>query len=213
VATTFERAYFNDVSLFRDEERRHLLSPELGARLDGHDPFVLFAQHFAPVRDQDRLSQLLYVDLKTWLPNDILVKVDRMSMASSLEVRAPFLDHRLIEFAATVPSHLKYRGAVSKYLVKRYLEGRVPAAAVHRRKQGFEIPLAAWLRGELRPLAEDLILSPRLLARGYFRPEHLRRLCREHQGGQRDHASRIWALMVLELWHRTFVDQAPARAT
>ncbi|HXH81754.1 MAG TPA: asparagine synthase (glutamine-hydrolyzing), partial [Candidatus Tectomicrobia bacterium] len=213
VATTFERAYFNDVSLFRDEDRARLLSPELRRRLDGHDPFVDFARHFDPVRDQDPLSQLLHVDLKTWLPNDILVKVDRMSMAHSLEVRSPFLDHRLIEFAATVPSHFKYRGGVSKYLVKRYVEDRVPASAIHRPKQGFEIPLATWLRGELRAMATDLVLSPRALGRGYVLPAYVRRLWEEHQAGRRDHASRLWALMVLELWHRAFVDQAPpARA-
>ena len=150
------------------------------------------------------------MDLKTWLANDILVKVDRMSMASSLEVRAPLLDHHVIEFAATIPPDLKYHGRTSKYLLKRHLEGRVPAATVHRRKQGFEIPQAAWLRGELRDMAHELLLSRRAAERGYVRPERVRGMWEDHQGGLRDRSSQLWALMVLELWHRTFVDPPAA---
>jgi asparagine synthase (glutamine-hydrolysing) len=209
VATSFERAYFNDLSLFREEERAALVGDDLRRELGGYDAFHGFERHFERVRAADPLSRLLYVDLKTWLPNDILVKVDRMSMANSLEVRAPLLDHRVIEFAATVPSGWKYRGRTSKYLLKRYLDGQVPRSAVYRPKRGFEIPVAAWLRGPLAPLAEDLLLSPRALGRAYFRDGAVRRLWRQHRAGVRDHASRIWALMMLELWHRAFVDRTP----
>jgi asparagine synthase (glutamine-hydrolysing) len=206
LATTFERAYFADLAVFRDDEKPSLLAPELTARLAGRYPFDAFARHFDRARALPPLDRLLYVDLKTWLCHDILVKVDRMSMASSLEVRSPLLDHTLIEFAATVPPDLKYRGRTSKYLLKRHLERRLPAGVVHRRKQGFEIPLAAWLRGELRPLAEDVLLSPRSLGRGYIRPERTRALWDEHQRGA-DRSRQLWALLVLELWQRTFVDQ------
>jgi asparagine synthase (glutamine-hydrolysing) len=208
LATTFERAYFADLSVFRAGEKAALVTPELKAKLSGHDPFDSFSRHFGRVRGLDPLSQLLYVDLKTWLANDILVKVDRMSMANSLEVRSPLLDHKLIEFAATVAPDLKYRGSTSKYLLKKYLESRVPRSIIYRQKQGFEIPLAKWLRGELREVASDLILSLRSSMRGYFRQEEVEKLWREHQRSVRDHSKKLWALMVLELWHREFVDRA-----
>jgi asparagine synthase (glutamine-hydrolysing) len=209
LATTFERAYFADLSRFRPEEKAALLTPEFRGAVNGYDSFEGFRRHFDRVRGLDPLRRLLYVDLKTWLANDILVKVDRMSMASSLEVRSPLLDHKVIEFAATLPSDFKYRGSVSKFLLKRHLDGRVPASVIHRPKQGFEIPLAAWLRGELRDMGRELLLSPRALGRGYVLPARVQTIWDEHQRGIRDRASLLWALMVLELWHRTFVDQAP----
>lgn len=210
LGTTFERAYFCDLARFRDDEKQKLIADDFRRQLNGHDPFITFSRHFDRVRDLDPLSQLLYVDLKTWLANDILVKVDRMSMANSLEIRSPFLDHKVIEFAATVSSALKYRGGVSKYLLKRHLEGRVPRSVIYRPKQGFAVPLATWLRHDLREMAEDLILSDRSRRRGYLRLEQVRRLWNYHQRGFRDHAAQLWALMVLEVWHRTFVDRNPA---
>ena len=210
LGTTFERAYFADLCLLRDDEKAALLSPELRQHLRGHDPFVAFSRHFERTVGLDPLSRLLYVDLKTWLANDMLVKVDRMSMANGLEIRSPLLDQQVIEFAATVPSDLKYRGRTSKYLLKRYLEGRVPRSTIYRPKQGFEIPLARWLRSDLRELADDLLFSPRSLGRGHVRPERLRTLWRRHQQGVGNHAPQLWAIMMLELWSRTFLDQAQA---
>jgi asparagine synthase (glutamine-hydrolysing) len=211
LGTTFERAYFADLSLFRSDEKARLLSDELKAALGGHDPFRPFARHFDRVRGLDALSQLLYVDLKTWLANDMLVKVDRMSMANGLEIRCPLLDHRLIEFAATVPSELKYRGRISKYLLKRHLEGRVPSSVIHRPKQGFEIPLARWLRSDLRDLANGVLFSERALGRGHIRPARLRQIWERHQRGVRDHSAQIWAVLMFEMWARTFLDpQEPA---
>ena len=203
---SFERAYFNDMSLFLEEERQALLTPELLAQVRHHDPLAGFARHFDRVRDADPLSRVLYVDFKTWLANDILVKVDRMSMACSLEVRAPLLDHKIVEFAASLPSNLKFRGSVSKYLLKRHVASRLPDADVHRPKQGFELPLAGWLRGDLRDVAQDLLFSTRSTGRGYVRPETVKGIWDAHQGGTRNHAPQLWALMVLELWHRQYMD-------
>jgi asparagine synthase (glutamine-hydrolysing) len=203
---SFERAYFNDMSLFLDEEKRELCTPELLSQARHHDPIAGFARHFDRVRDADPLSRVLYVDFKTWLANDILVKVDRMSMACSLEVRAPLLDHKIVEFAASLPPQLKFRGSVSKYLLKRHVAERLPAADVHRPKQGFELPLATWLRGDLREMARDLLFSTRAAGRGYVRPEAVRRLWDTHQSCARNQASKLWALMVLELWHRQYMD-------
>jgi len=207
LGTTFERAYFADLSLFRTDEKARLLSPELKTALAGHDPFRPFSRHFERVRGLDPLSQLLYVDLKSWLANDMLVKVDRMSMANGLEIRCPLLDHRLIEFAATVASELKYRGRTSKYLLKRHLEGRVPYSVIHRPKQGFEIPLARWLRTDLRELGEDVLFSARALGRGHLEPARLRHLWDRHQRGIRDHSAQIWAVLMFEMWARTFLDR------
>lgn len=207
LGTTFERAYFADLSLFRTDEKARLLSPELKTALRGHDPFLPFSRHFERVRGLDALSQLLYVDLKSWLANDMLVKVDRMSMANGLEIRCPLLDHRLIEFAATVASELKYRGRTSKYLLKRHLEGRVPSSVIHRPKQGFEIPLARWLRTDLRELGEDVLFSERALGRGHVQPARLRHLWDRHQRGVRDHSAQIWAVLMFEMWARTFLDR------
>jgi asparagine synthase (glutamine-hydrolysing) len=150
------------------------------------------------------------VDFKTWLHNDILVKVDRMSMASSLEVRSPLLDHKVIEFAAGLPSELKYRGPVSKFLLKRHLAPRLPGLDVDRPKQGFSIPLGAWLRGDLRDTAHDLLFSAHTAHRGYVRPETVASMWDEHQRGHRDHSGKIWALMVLELWLREYLVGATA---
>jgi asparagine synthase (glutamine-hydrolysing) len=205
-----ERAYFHDMSLFTPADKQTLLTEGLRRSLDGHDPFERFARHFERVRGLDHLSRILYVDLKSYLATDILVKVDRMAMANSLEVRSPLLDHKVIEFAATVPSSLKYRGRTSKYLLKRHLDGRVPASAVHRPKMGFSVPLAGWLRGELRELGRELVLSEQALARGYFVPSRVHGLWEAHQAGVRDHSHHLWTLMVLELWHRLFVDQTPS---
>ena len=207
-----EAAYFHDMSRFTPAEKLDLFTPGLRRSLHEHDPFVAFRAHFDRVRGADHLNRLLYVDLKTWLANDILVKVDRMAMASSLEVRSPLLDHHVIEFAAKLPPDLKFRNGTAKYLLKRYAERRAPASVIHRPKQGFSIPLADWLRTDLRPLGEDMLLSDRALGRGYFRPEMVHAMWRRHQERSRDHSRHLWALMVLELWHRLFVDQAPAAA-
>jgi asparagine synthase (glutamine-hydrolysing) len=204
-----EEAYFNDMSLFTPEDKRALLTADFRRNLAGYTPFPAFRAHFDRMPDRDHLSRILYVDLKTYLPNDILVKMDRMAMANSLEVRSPLLDHRVIEFAAGLPSDLKYRQGVSKYLLKRHAECHVPRSVIHRPKMGFSIPLAGWLRGELRATGEDLLLSDRAMGRGYFAPDGVRAMWARHQARSRNHSQHLWALMMLELWHRLFVDQAP----
>ncbi|HEY7652061.1 MAG TPA: asparagine synthase (glutamine-hydrolyzing) [Methylomirabilota bacterium] len=204
-----DAAYFHDMSLFTPEDKAGLLSAGFRRDLAGYTPLAKFRAHFDRVRGLDPLSRILYVDLKTYLPNDILVKMDRMAMANSLEVRSPLLDHKVIEFAATLPSDLKYRNGISKYLLKRYAAQRAPASAIYRPKMGFSIPVAHWLRGELRATAEDLLLSDRAMGRGYFDPEHVRAMWGRHQARRRNHSHHLWALMMLELWHRLFVDRSP----
>jgi asparagine synthase (glutamine-hydrolysing) len=164
--------------------------------MNGHDPVAA--------------AQLL--DLTLYLPDDLLVKVDIASMANSLEVRCPMLDRELVEFAVSLPSEQKMRGGQRKYLLKRALRGIVPDENMDRRKQGFAIPVGKWFRGDLARYAEDVILSDRARARGYFRPERLERLVREHTTGAVDRTHQVWSLLMLELWHRAFVDASDLAA-
>jgi asparagine synthase (glutamine-hydrolysing) len=148
----------------------------------------------------DTLSRRQYLDIHTYLPGDILAKVDRASMAVSLECRAPLLDHVLAEFAATIPPGMRIRGMTTKYLLKKVAERLMPAEMVHRPKMGFSIPVTLWLRGEWMAKSHDLILGPRALGRGIFQESFLRRVMDEHRTGKRDNSSMIWSLMMLELW-------------
>ena len=148
--------------------------------------------------------------MKTYLVDDIMTKVDRMSMAVSLESREPLLDHTLLEFAATVPSALKLKKGRSKYLLRRLLERRVPKSIVDRPKHGFEAPTGEWLRGPLAPMVDDLLLDGRLRGRGIFADREVARLWREHRTQAADHRHRLWSLVMLELWFRQFIDATPA---
>jgi asparagine synthase (glutamine-hydrolysing) len=146
------------------------------------------------------------LDVGTYLPDDLLVKIDIATMANSLEARSPFLDYRIAELAAQLPLDLKIRGGRSKYLIKRAMRNRIPATILNRRKSGFGVPLARWFRGELRPVVQEVVLGDRALARGYFEPAVIRRAVNDHVEGRADFAPRLWALLVLELWHQTFID-------
>lgn len=175
------------------------------ANLD--DPLDLFRRYFKDAPASDLLSQFLYVDTKTYLTADILAKVDRMSMATSLEVRVPLLDHIFLEWVTRLPSHWKLRDGKQKYIFKRLAERvGVPREVLYRRKQGFSLPLEHWIRGELGDELPQILLEPRTLQRGYFNPASVRRLLKEHLQGRFNHAGRLWQLLILELWHRNFLE-------
>jgi asparagine synthase (glutamine-hydrolysing) len=133
------------------------------------------------------------------------VKVDIASMANSLEVRSPFLDRALVEFALQLPTSLLIRGTRRKWILKRAFADTLPPENLARRKQGFGVPIGRWLRGDLRSMLEDIVLSPRALSRGYLRPDAAKTLVAEHLSGV-DHSHRLWSLLMLELWHREFID-------
>jgi asparagine synthase (glutamine-hydrolysing) len=139
------------------------------------------------------------------LPYDLLVKMDIASMACSLEARSPLLDHKLMEFAARLPCHYKLRGKTLKHLLKKVATDLVPADNLHRRKMGFGIPIGTWMRGELRSLLTDSLLSDAAQILKYFEASTLRRLVHEHLSGSKDHSARLWALLCLEIWHREFL--------
>jgi asparagine synthase (glutamine-hydrolysing) len=152
---------------------------------------------------------MLDVDLRLWLADDLLMKMDKMSMAASIEARVPLLDHPLVEWAARLPDRMKVRGLEGKVLLKRLAREWLPREIVDRPKVGFTVPLSPWFRGPLRPLVEDTLLSPACLGRGIFEPEVLRGYVRDHVEGRRDRARELWTLLTLELWHRAYIDQAP----
>ena len=145
-------------------------------------------------------------DTETYLPGDILTKVDRMSMAHSIESRVPLLDNEVIDFAATLPARFKIRNGRRKYILKETLRTLLPDSILNRRKQGFGMPLGTWFRGGLTDLFSDVLESPRAKQRGYFEPAFVSRLLREHLAGTRDHTLRLWQLLVFELWHRHYLD-------
>ena len=193
-------AYTRERSLFTDDF--------VAAAGNGKGPTGPYLDCLSRAPAQDPLSQLLYLDTKTYLPSDILTKVDQMSMLRSLEVRVPVLDHRFLEWVAALPAHWKLRNGREKYILKKLGERLgVPSEVLYRPKQGFAMPLVHWMRRELKADLLELLLEPRALQRGYFRPDAVRRLFEEHLSGRRDHSGRIWMLLVFELWHRNFLEQ------
>jgi len=174
-------------------------------------------QSLAPVRKylqngtgQDKLNKMLYVDTKTWLPDDLLIKADKITMANSIELRVPFLDHKVMEFAASLPTSFKIHGFTTKYIAKKALHQRVPSEILARKKTGFPVPYESWLRKDLRPWIRDLLFSRRALERGYFERLGMESLFSKNQETGR-YSKEIFCLAVLELWHRTFLDEPPLR--
>lgn len=151
------------------------------------------------------LGRMLYIDTKTWLPDDLLIKADKMTMAASVELRCPFLDQELLEFATTLPDAFKLQGGIGKYILKKFMKNKIPDKIIHRKKKGFPVPLTFWFRQELHERAKDLLLSERALARGYFQKKYLQELFDKIRQGQ-DLGRRIFSLVVLELWHRKYID-------
>ena len=152
------------------------------------------------------LDRMLALDVESYLPYDLLVKMDIATMANSLEARSPFLDHEVMEFCARLPASYKLRGMRLKHLLKKAGARLLPPEIITRRKMGFGVPVSNWMRGELRSWVEDLLLSPRALKRGYFQPEALRQLVWAHLAGRQEQSYQVWSLLWLELWHQEFMD-------
>jgi asparagine synthase (glutamine-hydrolysing) len=175
---------------------------------DAFDGFRGYIEN-APARDP--LSRLLYLDTKTYLPADILTKVDRMSMLASLEARSPMVDHVFLEWATGLTPEWKMRGRDQKYILRKLAERvGVPREVLYRPKQGFALPLVHWSRHELKDLILNVLLDPRTLQRGYLNPPAVRQLLDEHFRGRRNHAGRIWRLLMFELWHRNYLEKIQA---
>ena len=192
--------------LFEQDVRGSLYSRDFAHEVRHADPFAGFRDAYNACGSRDPLDRALYVDVRTYLVDDILTKVDKMSMAVSLESREPLLDHKLLEFAASVPASLKLKNGQGKYLLRRLLERRVPKSIVDRPKQGFSAPIGEWLRGPLAPMVDSLLLDRRMRERGVFDHGAVAAMWREHRDGSQDHRHRLWSLVMLELWFRQFVD-------
>jgi asparagine synthase (glutamine-hydrolysing) len=201
--------YVDSVTHFDRDSQLDLFSEDARRALAGYDPAERFERTFAAPASRSGLDHLLYLDSKTYLPGDILVKVDRMSMANSLETRAPLLDHRLIEFAQTIPASFKLRGLETKYILKRAAQGLIPDEIINRPKQGFDVPIRRWLNRELREMLDDTLNDRRARERGDFNHRAVLSILDEHRRGVRDHSRQLWSLLVLELWRRAFIDQQP----
>ena len=171
------------------------------------DPLLEWQRIYDGAPARDRLSRLLYLDTKTYLNSDILTKVDRMSMATSLEVRVPLLDHELVEWVTSLPVEWKFRSGVRKHILKKLAERLgIPPALLHRRKQGFQLPLVEWMRSETKAKFWGVLLESRTLQRGYFKPEAVRTVIDEHVRGRRNRSGMLWRMLVMELWHRNFME-------
>jgi asparagine synthase (glutamine-hydrolysing) len=158
------------------------------------------------MKSAGNLAKMLYTDTKTWLPDDLLVKADKITMANSVELRVPFLDHKILEFAAGLPSSMKLRGVTTKYILKRAFAKIVPQEILDRKKTGFPVPYGAWMKGELRSFVEDVVLSPTAQSRGYFNKEGIEKMLSAHMS-KGSYPKEVFSLAVLELWHRAFVDR------
>lgn len=211
VSLKFRDRYLNGILFLPGYHReRPLFSDGFSASvLNQHEILRQFEEYYDRAPANDSLSHLLYLDTKTYLPADILTKVDRMSMATSLEVRAPILDHIFIEWVTGLPVQWKYRDRTRKYIFKKLAERLgIPSELLHRRKQGFALPLMHWMRLEMKDHLLGILLEPRTLQRGYFNPDAVRALTTEHINGVRDRSGILWQLLVFELWNRNFMERS-----
>jgi asparagine synthase (glutamine-hydrolysing) len=211
--TTFEalsrdlvEGYFHGVSIMPDRVRDQLFSPKFRQSLQGYRAIEVMQGHAANSPTDDPLSLVQYLDLKTYLPGDILTKVDRASMAHALEVRVPLLDHEFVEWVSGLPSSVKLRGQEGKYILKKSLEPLLSDDILYRDKMGFSIPLASWLRGPLRARLREAVLGPILADTGIFNMAFLKEMVDQHLSGRRDHAASLWTLLMFEAFLRNVLE-------
>jgi asparagine synthase (glutamine-hydrolysing) len=197
--------YLDSIAMFQADERSSLFTADVRSALSA-DTGAVLRRRFERFSGLPHESRMMRFDFETYLPEDVLTKVDRMSMAHSIESRVPLLDNDVIDFAASLPSRFKIREGRRKHVLKETLRPLLPAGILDRRKQGFGVPLGVWFRGGLTGLFADVLDSPRARQRGYFEPAFVSRLLQEHLAGRRDHTLRLWQLLVFELWHRQYLD-------
>src|SRR6266481_4390088 len=205
-ALDFEDRYLGYGTYFTDEGKARLYTEEMRSANRGLDAYSAHRRYFARVKHAEPLNQLLYVDLKTFLPCLNLMTTDKTSMAANLEVRVPFLNQEMLALTARMPTRLKLRGLKRKYILKRAAEKLLPREVVWRKKAGFGAPIRSWLRGPLRPMVDDLLSKETVRRRGLFRPEEVRRVIDANLSGREDYNLQVFQLLTLELWQRAFID-------
>ena len=201
-----EERYVQWMSIFNYDLKRNLYSEETVNRLKDNNPREYLLDAFRKSGANNFIDATLYTDIMTYLPGDLLVKADISSMANSLEARSPFLDHKLMEFAASIPANLKLKGFTTKYLLKKALANILPKEIINRRKAGFGVPVGTWFRQELKDYAYNVLLNESSQNKSYFRKEKIQEILDEHTKGLIDHGARIWSLINFELWHQIFID-------
>lgn len=210
---TPERRYARWITLLSNLDKSRLYTSDFKAQTSTVDSLAILEQCFALADSPDFIERSQFVDSHIYLPDDLLVKIDIATMIHSLEGRSPFLDHKLAEFAACLPIKYKLRGQVTKYILKRALRNHLSDTILNREKQGFRAPVGGWFRHELRQVAYDVLLDQHSLSRGFFDKAALHTLLDEHVSGQANHWQRLWGLLVLELWFRTYIDRPRSALT
>lgn len=202
----FEKRYVRWISIFNEELKARLYTDEYAHIASKAKTNGLLDYFLKGLRNVDPLDRLLNADVHSYLPNDLLVKVDIASMANSLEARSPFLDHKLMEFAAKLPVEYKMKGFVKKYILKKAIKNMIPKENIQRKKMGFGMPVGEWLRTDLRVFLEETLSSKASLGRGYFKPQAVKTMLGQHILRKKDYSFQLWALLMLELWHKRFID-------
>ncbi len=200
-----EKRYACWMSIFQENLKENLYSEEFKNRLMNFDSYGYLYNAYSESEAVNFVDRTLFADTITYLPGDLLVKMDITSMANSLEARSPFLDHKLMEFAARIPASLKLKGITTKYILKKAFFKILPKEILQRQKQGFGVPVGNWFRNNLKDYAYEILLSRNCIKRGYFKEETVKRILNEHVLGRVDHGERIWSLINLELWHNMFI--------
>ncbi len=203
---------FNWFPLFNSDMKAALLSDTLKHALEGHATRDVFAEQLARTNATHVLNRMLYVDTKLWLPDDLLARGDKLGMATSLEARVPFLDHKMVEFAASLPPNLKLKRLTRKYLLKKVSRRLLPDTIIDRKKKGFPVPIALWFREDIRSFVHDTLAPDTIKRRGLFDPAFVARLLHEHDTSMADHSVMLWGLINVELWHQLFLDVPIQRA-
>ena len=199
-----ESIYFDNFAVFPAPMQQHMFTRETMDRIHSVDPYVELRRLLERTKDLSLLDGLLYADIKTYL-HELLMKQDQMSMATSIESRVPFLDHKLVEFTARMPETMKLRGGTTKYVLRESMKGILPEKILSRSKMGFPVPVGSWFRGPYKSVVDEYVLSERALSRGIFAPDFVRKIVALHQAGE-DHAERLWSLLNFEMWLRRFFD-------
>jgi asparagine synthase (glutamine-hydrolysing) len=212
VSRSDDGRYLNSIAFFQPDEKQALYTGDVRRALAGLSAEATLGRHLERFASLPAHSRMMRFDFETYLPEDVLAKVDRMSMAHSIESRVPLLDNEVIEFAWTIPAAFKIANGRRKHILKEAVRGLLPAEILDRRKQGFGVPLGVWFRGGLTDVFSDVLRSPLARQRGFFEARFVDRLLDEHLAGRRDHTLRLWQLLVFELWHRHYIDSAVSAA-
>ncbi len=199
--------YSEQIKIFNTKEKEEIYTQDFSEDLKKIDPLDFLLRKFEEALTDDLVAKLLYVDIHSYLPEDLLVKIDIATMANSLEARVPFLDHKLMELFAGIPSSLKLRGSIKKFILKKTFSDFLPKTILKRKKMGFAIPVSRWFRKELKEYVYGILLDKRTLSRGFFRRKGIERLLAEHVSLRYDHSAKIWALLIFELWYRIYMER------